>query len=339
MTHGHGDDKYRYANIRINFSSNVVNCFCHDGLFHHLSQQMTDVLSYPEPTPVSLERELAVQMDVRPSQVSATNGATEAIYLIAQAWRGSCSAIVAPTFSEYADACLMHGHKVTYIHDLQDIPYDADLVWLCCPNNPTGTVTDVDLLRRIIHQFPHVLFVVDASYAAFTLRTLLSPAEACGEPNVLMLHSMTKEYAVPGLRIGYVTACESLIERLASFRMPWSVNQLAICAANYLLAHPDDYHIDLPKLLAERQRVADELSLHAGIEVHPSDTHILLCRLSKGTAAELKERLAHQHGILIRDASNFVGLTPAHFRIAVQSKDENDELINKLRIKGGVIRP
>lgn len=333
MLQGHGDDLHHYSDIRVNFSSNVVNCFRHDGLFQHLAQRMPDVLSYPEPTPQTLECAIAQRLGLQSQQVSATNGATEAIYLIAQAWRGSRSAIVAPTFSEYADACRMHGHEVTYITSLQDIPQDAQLVWLCNPNNPTGTVTPCDTLRQTILRHPHILFVVDASYAAFTLQPLITPAEAAAMPNVLMLHSMTKEYAVPGLRIGYVTACSALLQRICACRMPWSVNQVAISAAHYLLEHSEEFLLDIPALMQERERVRERLNALGTLDVSPSDTHILLCRLHEGTAAQLKERLASEHGILIRDASNFVGLTPAHFRIAVQSPRENDMLLVSLRSK------
>lgn len=330
MLQGHGDDIYQYANIRVNFSSNVCNCFRHDGLFHHLSQRMRDVLSYPEPTPKSLEKEIAERLDINPSCVSVTNGATEAIYLIAQAWRGSRSVILAPTFSEYADACRMHGHEVQFISHLEDIPQGTELVWLCNPNNPTGMVLDCSLLEQCIMRHPNILFIVDASYAVFTLKTLLTTRAAAALPNVVMLHSMTKAYAVPGLRIGYLTACNELMQRIAECRMPWSVNQLAINAAHYLLQHPEEYQLNVPDLMEERERVRTQLISTGLVDVHPSDTHILLCKLHHGTAAALKDYLAREHGILIRDASNFAGLTPAHFRIAVQSQKENDELVKAL---------
>ena len=113
--------------------------------------------------------------------------------------------------------------------------------------------------------------------------------------------------------------------------MPWAVNQLAIEAAHYLLAHRCDYALDLPALMAERERMSKELSAIDGITVYPSDTHILLCRIEGITAAQLKDFLANNHGILIRDASNFKGLDEHHFRIAVQTSEENAHLLNILK--------
>lgn len=107
MLNGHGDDLQRYKNIRINFSSNVYNHFNHDGLFAHLAACLPRVVNYPEPAPVSLERKLASMLDLNPAEVMVTNGATEAIYLIAQAFQGAASSILQPTFAEYQDACRM----------------------------------------------------------------------------------------------------------------------------------------------------------------------------------------------------------------------------------------
>ena len=88
MIDGHGDDAYRYGHIRGNFSSNVYTHVNHDSLNGHLFRQMACIRTYPEPEPYTLERELAARYQVSPENVCVTNGATEAIYLIAQAWRG-----------------------------------------------------------------------------------------------------------------------------------------------------------------------------------------------------------------------------------------------------------
>ncbi|MBQ9668482.1 MAG: pyridoxal phosphate-dependent class II aminotransferase [Prevotella sp.] len=330
MLYGHGDDLYRYGDIRLNFSSNVYSHFDHSGLYAHLAGRLATVTNYPEPAPASLEERLATILSLEPEQVMATNGATEAIYLVAQAYSGRRSAILAPTFSEYADACRLSDHLILYIERLADLPADAQLLWLCNPNNPTGTVVDHDALLNCIDSRPQTLFVIDASYAPFTQRPLLTPAEGARRTNVVMLHSMTKRFAVPGLRLGYVTANAEVIRLLRRRQMPWSIGSLSQLAALYLLEHREDYALPTAQLISECQRMAQALQATGMIDVHPSDTHILLCRLRQGTAAGLKERLARRHGLLIRDAANFRGLTPAHFRIAVQSPEEDDELLRAI---------
>ena len=148
MIEGHGDDAYKYEAIKINFSSNVYNHVDHSGLHQHLFRQMESIRTYPEPEPYSLEKVLAGQLRLSAKEVCVTNGATEAIYLIAQTFRNHTSAIFMPTFSEYADACRLHGHKVVSIYNLKDLPAGVRLVWLCNPNNPTGEVREKDALRN-----------------------------------------------------------------------------------------------------------------------------------------------------------------------------------------------
>lgn len=331
MIEGHGDDAYKYKAIKINFSSNVYNHVDHSGLHQYLFQQMESIRTYPEPEPYSLEKALAEEFRLSAKEVCVTNGATEAIYLIAQTFRNQTSAIFMPTFSEYADACRLHGHKVVSIYTLDRLPEEAKLVWLCNPNNPTGEVREKDALLACIRKNPRRIFIIDQSYESFTQKTLLTVGEAAEFPNVILLHSMTKRFAVPGLRLGYVTASEELLHEVRVQRIPWSVNQLAIEAGHYLLRFSSDYNIDIPLLLKEKERLAQSLLSVGGMEIWPSDTHYMLVQLRMGRAASLKEYLATEHGILIRDASNFEGLNEHFFRIATQTPEENDKLVECIK--------
>ena len=353
MLSGHGDDTYKYKDIRINFSSNVYNHFCHDGLYAHLASRMDCIRNYPPPTPSELEKEIASLHDISPDEVIVTNGATEAIYLIAQAFSEYTSQILQPTFTEYEDACKQYQKppspprgSLLYTTDpskwdtlLKELLLSKELplgglggflFWLCNPNNPTGQVIPKPILESAIASHPDTIFIIDESYAPFTMQPLVSTSMS-GAQNVLLLHSMTKEFAIPGLRLGYITGSAALLSRVRKCRMPWAVNQLAIEAGHYLLAHKSDYTLDLPTLMAERERMSRELSAIDGITVYPSNTHILLCRIEGTTAAKLKDYLANNYGILIRDASNFRGLDEHFFRIAVQTPEEDNQLLNKLK--------
>lgn len=334
MINGHGDDAYAYdAAITANFSSNVCPDIDLSGLKAHLRACLDTLGSYPEPEPYTLEARLADRFRLPKGGVCVTNGATEAIYLLAQTFRGSGSAVVQPTFSEYADACRMHAHTVKTLYALPGpreqyrLPEGVGMLWLCNPNNPTGLVTDREILTRVVERNPQVCFVIDQSYEAFTLERLWTPAEAAAFPNVLLLHSLTKRYAVPGLRLGYVTGVPSLLQRLRANRMPWSVNQLAIQAGMYLLDHPEEAPMEVEPYLRETRRLRQRLESLGAVEVWDTQTHFLLARLRVGRAAALKDYLAKEHGLLIRDASNFEGLDDCFFRIATQRPEENDRLV------------
>ncbi len=331
MIEGHGDDLYKYGKkIVSNFSSNVYNRIDHSGLYQRLNERLSTICSYPEPMPYSLESEIARRYSLTPRQVCVTNGATEAIYLIAQVFQGRISAVLGPTFSEYADACRVHRHKVKPFYSLDALPEDAELVWICNPNNPTGEVRNKEDLKALVDSHPDKLFIFDQSYEYFTLKSLLGIKEAASFPNVILLHSMTKQYAIPGLRVGYFTASEGLTDDVRCRRMPWSVNSLAIEAAKYLLEEGDGISADIPQLLAERERLTNLLLATGMLEIWPTDTHYMLIKLCMGKAAALKDFLAVNHGILIRDASNFEGLDERFFRIATQTPEENDKLVKAI---------
>lgn len=331
MTDGHGDDIYRYGKKIIhNFSSNIFTDINHSALMQHLAGCEWCVKRYPEPEPYTLERILASELGVEPENVIVTNGATEAIYLMAQRFRDEASDIIAPTFREYQDACALHSHDIRFIESISEVTAKrGKLVWLCNPNNPTGRVIPAETIFRTSNSNPDKIFIIDQAYALYTSRRLLTAREATDAGNILLLSSLTKEFAVPGLRIGYATGASHIIGELKKSRMPWSVNALAIEAAIYLITHKNDYNTDPVALHREALRLSDGLR-KIGIEVQPTDCNFILCRLSTGDAASMKEYLAEHHGILIRDASNFEGLTKRHFRIAAQTPERNDILISAI---------
>ena len=331
MIDGHGDDAFRYGGrVRVNFSTNIHQRVDHSGLLAHLAAVGDIFSSYPEPEPRSLEHFLAGEAGVGDDCVMATNGATEMIYLLAQSRSGGHSAVVAPTFREYQDACGIFRHEVTFLSSIRDIPRDADMLWLCNPNNPTGRVTGRTELLEAVDSRPGTLFVIDQAYADYSVREVLSPRDVVSRDNIVSLHSLTKRFAIPGLRVGYAMGRASALDRVRRLRMPWSVNSVASEASRYLLAHCCDYAIDHAGLNAESVRIAESLN-GMGISSEPTDCNFFLAELPTGKASSLKEWLVEHHGILIRDASNFEGLGDRHFRIAAQGRRENDELINAIR--------
>lgn len=330
MTEGHGDDLYRYGGrVKHNFSSNIFARADHSDLMAHLASCGTKIAAYPEPEPFTLESELAAAAGIGSSSVMVTNGATEAIYLIAMMMSEKRAAILAPTFREYQDACSIHNVAMTFFGDMESMP-DAEVIWICNPNNPTGRRIDPRIILDTAAHCPDTLFVIDQAYADYLTMPVILPDEAVEAGNIVLLSSLTKRYSIPGLRIGYAIGAGPVLDRLRARRMPWSVNALAIEAALWLLRHKDDYTIDAPALHTEAVRITKALE-KIGIRCMPTDCNFLLAQLPDRTAAELKEWLVERHGLLIRDASNFETLTPRHFRVAAQSPEQNDILINALK--------
>ena len=331
MIDGHGDDLFLYGNrIEVNFSTNIPQSADHAGLLAHLAGCGALFRNYPEPEPRSIEELLAGIHGIPAANVIVTAGATEAIYLLAQVYAHAASTVLVPTFREYQDACRLFGHSVRFSVSLDEVDGRTKTVWLCNPDNPTGRVRDRLALLRAADRFPETLFIVDQASAAYAAKAVLRIEDAVARPNVMLLCSLTKRFCVPGLRIGYAVGSASLIRRMRACRMPWSVNAVAVEAARYLLARADDYPVDAAGLHSEAVRMVSLLS-EIGFAAEPTDCHFFLAAMPDRTASELKEWLVGRHGLLIRDASNFEGLTPRHFRVAAQRPQENDLLINALK--------
>ena len=333
MIFGHGDDAYRYGKqIKIDFSSNVYYGADLSGLQAHLASRFGIVGHYPEPEPVSLEKILAEKLGVHESTIMVTNGATEAIYLIAQLYSGWASIIPQPTFTEYEDACKLFNHLLSYNADdeLEVLPEDR-IYWLCNPNNPTGNVVNTQLIRHIIRQHPRYLYVIDQSYKDYTLSPMIRPKDMTDCYNVMLVHSLSKTYCIPGLRLGYIFASPIIIDRLRQIRQPWTVNALAIEAGKYLLENNPKMIPDLPAYMKEAQRLRQELSAIDGLLVMDTATHYMLVNIDKGTAFDLKQWLIENYGILIRDASNFRSLDNHCFRVTALTPEKNDLLVEAIR--------
>lgn len=321
MIEGHGDDLYRYGDIKMNFSSNIFPDADLAGLEAHLRTRLNLIENYPPPAATELERLLAERYGVAESCVLATSGATDAIYLIAQTLRDAHTFTLShPTFSEYEDACRLFGYEERA---------NGRICWICNPNNPTGQVQPTGFIHKLAKT--HQWVVADQSYEDYTLMPMMSASEAVRLGNVIQIRSLTKQYAIPGLRIGFVVAAADVIARLRQNYRPWAVNALASEAGKWLLRHHPNMLPHRSALLTETQRLAHGLNRIDGIDAAPTATNFMLCTIQPATAAMLKDWLVREKGILIRDAANFRGLTPHHFRVAAQTRPENDALIEAIR--------
>lgn len=314
MINGHGDDLYKYPDIIANFSSNVYQDTKNEELIQHLQNILPSSLgAYPEPEPYELQHMLAKHHNVAPESILVTNGATEAIYLIAHLFSGKSVNIIEPTFSEYRSASLLYNSPITQ---------DSSILWLCNPNNPTGQILSENYPRAST-------LIIDRSYEYYS--TIDLPPISIDNKHIY-IYSLTKRYKIPGLRIGYIIASPTTIEKLRNLRQPWSVNSLAIEAGKWIVKHNFPETINRTNLWNECDNLQRQLKQISGMIVETSATHFFLIK-TPILAKDLKEQLAREYGILIRDASNFKGLTPFHIRIATQTAEVNQLLIQALTDK------
>lgn len=336
MLFGHGDDFYNSQNeVKINFSSNVWHGANLEKLKDHMTEQFDKLTRYPEPDAATLKRLLARRYELNENNIVVTNGSITAFYLLAQAWKGAKSMIAVPSFSEYEDACRLHGHELSFFptsDDLSELSLEGqDFCWICNPNNPDGKLIHRTELLALIDANRQTTFIIDQAYVAFTTEELLKPADVKNHPNLILVQSISKAYNIPGLRIGYLIASPEKTAEINKYIIPWSVNAFAIEASKYILIHPAQFTLPIRKWQRETAELIYQLTKLDGLEVQPTATTFFLVRLKKGTAASLKQYLWENHGILIRDASNFRGLDETYIRLSTQTTAENLVLVDAVR--------
>ncbi|QDO94406.1 aminotransferase class I/II-fold pyridoxal phosphate-dependent enzyme [Formosa sediminum] len=332
MLNGHGDDLHLIeVEIKHNFSSNVYYKGCPKTLLDEVSRCVNQIQSYPSPTANELNELAAKKFQLKSNQFLFTNGATEAFYLIAQLFSNKKAAIVAPTFAEYEDACkIFHlDYELINVAELQNT--NANLVFICNPNNPNGNVLFKAELEYLFQEKPNTIFVIDEAYIEFTTSIESIVSLTSKYNNLIIVRSLTKTFTIPGLRLGYVISDASLIAKLLTLKMPWSVNLLAIKAGEYIFKNYDKLQFNVSELLEETAVFKKQLSKLNGIRVCESDTSYFLIELFDKPANELKHYLIKEHQILVRDATNFNKLEGEYVRLSTQSKDANNSLIQILK--------
>jgi len=333
MIHGHGDDTYQFDNIQYNFSSNVNPLGINTGLKEHLKNCIDLLNAYPDPEAQNLAKSIERNKELPSGSVLITNGAVEAFYILASLNRNKKSLIYTPSFAEYEDACVLNNHSVELCNNAlfpSEKEKEADMVWICNPNNPDGKVFDIEILKNQIKQYPETLFVLDEAYVEFTDKNISLEKKAPEIPNLVVVRSLTKRFSIPGLRLGYWVTSPAFLSKIKSVLMPWRINTLALEAGKHCFSSRYSDNFNLSALLSESQHIQKRIAQIDGFEPLPSSTSFFLVK-SKAKAAVLKEYLVKNHHILIRDASNFRGLSDYYFRISTQIPAINNYLIEALK--------
>lgn len=262
----------------------------------------------------------------------AANGACDVFWLLAHALRPRRACCIHPAFTEPEAALRAVGAEVVHVvrepetwrFDPAAVPDDAELVVVGNPNNPTGGLDPRDELLALVR--PGRLVLVDESFMDFVPGEAESVAGAL-VPGLAVLRSLTKLWALAGLRAGYLLAAPDLVERLEASRQPWSVNALA-CAA---LATCADDRETPRRVSAEVALARDELVAGLagvpGVRVWPGVANFLLLRVADGPATVARLR---DEGVAVRPAWTFPGLDERFVRVAVRRREDNRRLVEAL---------
>ena len=296
-----------------------------------LAEALEDVSAYPREDDTIAA--LAALHGRSPEEVVPTNGAAQALWLLPAALRPRLAACVHPGFTETEAALRAHGVPVArvlrspaagFALDPSAVPEAADLVVVGNPASPSGTLDPAAALLAL--RRPGRTVVVDEAFMD------LVPGESAslvGEPlpDVVVVRSMTKSLAIPGLRAGYAVAPAALADRLRAVRPPWSCNALALAALRAMAQRPEALAAAAERAQRERADLEARLAEVPGLQTWPAAANYLLVRVRDGAAVAQRLR---DSGIAVRPAGSFPGLTTDDLRITARAPADNERLAGAL---------
>ena len=281
---------------------------------------------YPDLRQAAALAGLSAHLGLPEACILPTAGGIEAIAFTAK--RFSNHAIAQPTFQEYGALC--GGHRDVLRSELADYhPLPGETLWLCNPNNPTGDALPRAEVLALLESLEAVggRLVVDEAFIDYCPEHSVRDAVA-DHPALVVLGSLTKVLAIPGVRLGYLAAHPSVVGGLREGLLPWRLNCVADAVAAALPGHEEDFREI--RRLNDARRVAFAAALAGiGARVYPGDANFLLCDFGRDMRPDI-ERLRGM-GLLVRPCGMFPGLTHGHVRLCVRTEGENVRLVEAMK--------
>jgi len=308
------------------------------------------LVRYPDSSALDLRVKIAEREDCSANEVLVVNGTSQGIHLIGEVFLNekTNTLIAAPAYSQYKNISRLKKSTVielkctpetNFNHSIEEITssikkYRPKIFWLCNPNNPTGTYID-NLKMQSIQQAAMeagTIVVLDEAYVAFTSDELRYRDLS---PNILRLNSMTKDYGIPGLRLGYIHGERELLKMISDYQPEWSISAPAQQAGIACLEEREYYSGTWKDVKKECERFRQELKL-SGLHVLETESNFFMVKLGdreinseqRGYASQLQRELDSKK-MQIRDCSSFG--YPDYIRIGVHSRENNDKLIQAIR--------
>lgn len=336
----HGGDIYSKT-YRLDFSTNINPFGMPKSLKHAAIKGIDASIHYPDVQCRELINAIAKKEEISSDWIICGNGAAELLFSLVFAKKPQNALLVSPGFAEYEQALKTVNCDIRYYElakersfllgedYLESLQQDFDIVFLCNPNNPTGLLIPTELLKKIVDicKEKQIFLVLDECFLEFVSDELMNPQKKILNemPNLFILKAFTKMYGMPGLRLGYGLCCDiCLLEQMHQVTQPWNVSvpaQFAGAAACKETAFVVKTRIYIAQ---EREYLSKELK-RLKFTVYDSQANYIFFEAPKNLWD-----LCDKENILIRDCSNYRGLTKGYYRIAIKTRQENEELIRVL---------
>ncbi len=326
----------------IDFSSNICPIGTPLSVKKTLKKNIDNIKNYPDFNSSAVISNLKKYTQIEKSNLLVGNGAIEIIYNFCFAFLSKKTKILIPipTFQEYEAAAKLNDCGVSYFKTMNlsknlnsfilKIPKNG-CVFICNPNNPTGKLLSKNKLLEIVKKAKKLstLVFVDECFIEMVPESNQSIISYVKHyDNLFVLRSLTKSFALPGIRIGYAVASNQMVKILEKIKIPWSVNSLAQDAANTALKNKS--HLVKSNLIIKKELhyLVNKINKLDGFHCNDSSTNFILIKIKKDST-NLQKKLFKQN-ILIRDCKNFRGLDNHYIRIAVKSHKDNLKLVKAL---------
>lgn len=346
----HGGDIYGAARAlgnltrqMLDFSANINPLGLPSELRESFITSLGSLEHYPDPQCLDARQALAMHHKCSVDELTLGNGAAEIFQLICLGLKPQRVVSCEPTYSGYGFSAQLYGIPyVPILHGLKKVPPIAeiaktlrpnDCLFICSPNNPTGhTLTSTEMSELVeVSSSSRAYLVVDESFMDFLPLHKVPRLEPLPE-HVVIVRSLTKILALPGLRLGYAKSSSSIAFKLRSVRDPWSVNALALIAAQQYPQLGDYLETTREFVAAENYNLRTALSEHTALKPVSGDVNFLLVDVAATglTSSELCSRM-QTRGILLRNCNTFAYLCERYVRVAVRTHNENQRLVEALR--------
>lgn len=351
----HGGEVFRLAaqvgiepeNI-IDFSANINPLGLPPGVDKVMRDSLKTLANYPEIGAESLRRCVALRHRLNEENVIVGNGSSALIYLLARVLKPRKALLWAPTFTEYERALNQVQCQVSNLKTWDpknplsldeiiksSVSAQPDLVFICNPNNPTGGLLSIVELERVVSAYQRVgiICVLDEAFIDFVGAQSSFATRVNDFDNLIVLRSLTKIYALAGLRCGYLLSGRTINRTLSHFLEPWSINSLALKAAIAALENGQEFiKRTISFVEGERDYLYNELQKISFLSPFSAHANYILVKLEKGIDGEAVRRyLFSQEKILVRLCGDYVGLDQNYLRFAVKGKKDNCKLIKTLQ--------
>lgn len=330
--------------LLLDFSANINPLGLPERVRTLIMSHLDIITHYPDVEYRHLHQALARANRCEYDQVIAGNGETELIYGLVRALAPRSAMLLVPGFAEYRRALQQQGcHIIDYVLNQQEgfevdfalldavRAHKPDCLFIATPNNPTGLMPDAGLLEQLasLCEELHIALIVDEAFIDFLPQGSTLASRLADSRYLYLLRSLTKFFAIPGLRLGYLlSGNKDTICHLKSLREPWSINAFSALVGQHLLTDEDYISRSHAYIAQQRDFLWQAITCFSSLKVWKPEANFIFfqCRLQ---GFNLKAALLRHH-ILIRHCENYPGLDSAWYRIAVRTEEENRRFIAAL---------